>query len=1046
LSCILFLTAIIFLAVRRRDLNRTVFKLLLASLIASFASELASSIAKDFNDTLNLSAHLAQLVSLYFLYKAFIEWGIREPSALLFQNLSRSENELRKERDFMNALLQTTNALVVVLDVQGRIVRFNRTCEAITGYNSDEIAGKSVADTLIPAEEREEILALLQEHFDGRLHSRLENHWVDKDGGRRWIAWSNTILTEAPGKVKYIVCTGIDITERKQVQQALEQEALRYRTIMNASMDGIYTIDSAGNLLECNNAFLRNLGYSREEAQLLHVWDWNAQWCREEIIDIVRTQINQGTIFETRHRRKDGSLVDVEINATSVMLDGKLLLCSSVRNITERKRAEAALQESDQRYLSILHTSRDPILLLEGMNFIECNEATCKILGFANREDVFMTKPSQLSPPTQPDGRDSHEKADEMIKTAFEKGFHSFEWMHRKANGEDFLVVVSLTPITLHGKSLLQSHWHDITEFKRAEQLRALMMKRLEGQYVLQDLLLLPMPMEEKFQVITDTAVELLDLDSCNIWMIRPGDLCDSGCFHADAADRKHGCRNRGKCLHPITTSGNTSSVCDKGRCVPLNCPQINWVATGEADRNSTVEIDGDSQADFTNSACRIGLAYKCYKLLNMRNETTGVLAVSSRHPLSADDDALLDNMAKKTSKLIIDHETEEKLLQAQKLESVGQLAGGVAHEFNNLLQVIEGYTRYGMEGLDPEEDRCRDLQQVLEAADRAATLTRQLLGFSRHKAIQPKSVDANLVVRDLIKLIRPTIGKLITVMYFLGDDVDMVYADAVDLQQALLNLCLNARDAMPAGGKLTVKTEKVVIDSPFQDSQFEIQPGPYVVFGVSDTGSGIPREIQHRIFEPFFTTKEVGKGTGLGLSMVYGMVRQHKGAIQVESEAGKGTSFKLYMPSENKLAAEEGLEEFGADLQERETILVAEDDPSMQYLIIHILKGAGYMVLIAADGEEAIRLFEEQRTKIALVVLDVMMPKRTGPEVYRYLQSVDCGIKVMFCTGVDQGAAPLDGLECENIPQIRKPFNKEFFLAKVREVLDAPSLCPQDK
>jgi signal transduction histidine kinase len=210
------------------------------------------------------------------------------------------------------------------------------------------------------------------------------------------------------------------------------------------------------------------------------------------------------------------------------------------------------------------------------------------------------------------------------------------------------------------------------------------------------------------------------------------------------------------------------------------------------------------------------------------------------------------------------------------------------------------------MEGLDPEEDRCRDLQQVLEATNRATVLTRHLLGFSRHKAIQPKSVDANRVVKDLFNLLRPTIGKLITAKYFLGDDVGMVYADAVDLQQALLNLCLNARDAMPFGGMLTVKTEKAIVESTFQDSMFDIQPGRYVLFSVSDTGSGIPHDVQQHIFEPFFTTKEVGKGTGLGLSMVYGMVRQHKGAIQVESEVGTGTNIKLYLPSgENSAPAE---------------------------------------------------------------------------------------------------------------------------------------------
>jgi PAS domain S-box-containing protein len=563
-----------------------------------------------------------------------------------------------KDLDFMHALMQTTNALVVVLDLQGRVVRFNRTCETLSGYGFKEIEGKCLWDILLPPEEREDLRALFREHATGLLQSRRETAWIDKTGRRHTIAWSNTILSAAPSAAKYIVCTGIDVTEHNE-----------------------------------------------------------------------------------------------------------------------------------------------------------------------------------------------------------------------------------------------------------AEKQRTLMLKRLEGIFFLQDLLLLPAPLEEHFQMIVDTAVEILDLETCSIWMLRPGDLCDSGCRHSTAADERHCCRSRDNCFHLIATAGDFAPLRERARRVPQNCPEIDRIVADEADHFSSGETDGMVPAEQRASPCRLGLALRGCKLLNIRKETAAVLAVTSKHPLSADDISFLENMAKKASKVLLDHDTQEELRQAQKLEGVGQLAGGIAHEFNNLLQVIEGYTRYGMEGLDTEEDRYRDLEQVLEAAEKASTLTKQLLGFSRRKAIQPKSVDANRVVRDLFNLIRPTVGKLITAKYFLGDDAGKVYADAVDLQQALLNLCLNARDAMPGGGILTVKTEKAVIDGPFQDSHFEIQPGNYVAFSVSDTGTGIPREVQQRMFEPFFTTKEVGTGTGLGLSMVYGMVRQHKGAIEVESEIGKGTNIKLYLPCGESQAAAAGAE-----------------------------------------------------------------------------------------------------------------------------------------
>ena len=249
---------------------------------------------------------------------------------------------------------------------------------------------------------------------------------------------------------------------------------------------------------------------------------------------------------------------------------------------------------------------------------------------------------------------------------------------------------------------------------------------------------------------------------------------------------------------------------------------------------------------------------------------------------------------------------TNEQLREAQKLEAVGLLAGGIAHEFNNLLQVIGGYTTCAMEGLSPQEQRYEDLQQVRTATDRATALTRQLLGFSRRRILQPDNVDPNQLVGDLARMLQTLVGDRISVEVALREDIGTVYADPGELQQALLNLCLNARDAMPSGGTLLLSTERVILSEALWEPRFEIEPGRYVVFGVADTGQGISAAVRQHIFEPFFTTKEVGKGTGLGLAMVYGMVQQHKGAIHVYSEPGKGTTFKVYLPSGGKSREED--------------------------------------------------------------------------------------------------------------------------------------------
>jgi signal transduction histidine kinase/CheY-like chemotaxis protein len=568
-------------------------------------------------------------------------------------------------------------------------------------------------------------------------------------------------------------------------------------------------------------------------------------------------------------------------------------------------------------------------------------------------------------------------------------------------------------------------------------------LRRLEGVNRLQEELILPGPLEEKFKKTTEAAVDLLDLDFCRIWSVLPGDLCDSGCIHATTTDEEHLCRRRDRCLHLMASSGRYSHTDGDHRRIPLGLYKIGAIATGEEKKTVSNNATTDPRVHNHEWARSLGMvSFAGYKLHDARGKTTGVLAMFAKHPISEEDDAFLSHLAETTSKVIMDHHAHEELRQSQKLEGVGQLAGGVAHEFNNLLQVIDGYTCAGMEGLGPEEERYTDLDQVRKAAERATALTRQLLGFSRRRAIEPRNTDANLVVCDLVKLIRPTIGEHISLELALGDDVGTVYADAGELQQALLNLCLNARDAMPSGGTLLLKTEKAVVTEPLWDSHFDIKPGRYVVFSVSDTGCGIPRDLQQRIFEPFFTTKEVGKGTGLGLALVYGVVRQHKGAIHLYSEVGMGTTFKLYLPPGDGKAEEDHVEEASSELHGNETILVAEDDPMVRNLSVRTLERAGYTVLAASDGEEALRIFEEHRSAISLVMLDAIMPKLTGHEVHRRIKETSPGTKVVCCTGYDRETARSDCLVRENVPLIQKPFTARTLLSTVREALDAQTLC----
>jgi len=379
----------------------------------------------------------------------------------------------------------------------------------------------------------------------------------------------------------------------------------------------------------------------------------------------------------------------------------------------------------------------------------------------------------------------------------------------------------------------------------------------------------------------------------------------------------------------------------------------------------------------------------------------------------------------------------DEELRQSQKLEAVGQLAGGIAHEFNNLLQAISGYSGFAMEGLSSEEQRYQDLQQVRKAADRAAALTRQLLGFGRRQMLKRKDVDPNNVVADLGKLIRPTIDERIELDLTLGENVGTVLADPGELQQVLLNLCLNARDAMPSGGKLLIRTENVVLRTAIRTSAVDVAPGHYAVISVTDTGRGMPSEVKERIFEPFFTTKGVGEGAGLGLATAYGIVQQHGGTIQVYSEPGRGSTFKVYLPTV-EAAAVDDTDPRGMDLPGgTETILVAEDEPMVRDLAVRVLREAGYRVLDASNGEEAMRVYQDHRNSIALLMLDAVMPGLTGHQVYDRVKADNQDVKVVFCTGYDPKTARSSLMRQENVRVIQKPFDPDTLLCTVRVVLD---------
>lgn len=379
----------------------------------------------------------------------------------------------------------------------------------------------------------------------------------------------------------------------------------------------------------------------------------------------------------------------------------------------------------------------------------------------------------------------------------------------------------------------------------------------------------------------------------------------------------------------------------------------------------------------------------------------------------------------------------EERLRYLDKMKAVGILAGGMAHAFNNLLQIIKGYTEFVMDDLAPEERHYQDLQRVVEATNRATTLIRQLVSFSRQQALERKRLEPNEVLSNLVDLVKPVIGEHIRLELQTNDDAGTVYADAGELQEGLLNLCLNACDAMPSGGQLTLGTDSAVLDQAFCDRHPELRPGHYVVLSVRDTGCGIPPEAMEHVFEPFFTTKGVEEGAGLGLATVYGIVQQHGGAVDIDSEPDKGTCVRIYLPAAAPADADDNGSQAQSAAGGTETILLAEDEPMVRDMTTRIFETAGYRVLAASDGEEALQMFQENRDTISLVLLDVVMPKFNGHEVFAQIKAADPDAKVVFCTGHDPDTDDFRTILEKHLPLIAKPFDTKVLLNTVREVLD---------
>jgi len=797
-----------------------------------------------------------------------------------------------------------------------------------------------------------------------------------------------------------------EIQERKRAEESLKNSEEKFRSYIDNSPDGVFVADENGRYLEVNRSASMITGYSVSELLSMSIPDLAPPDSLETALNHFQTMKKTGyasSELEFIHKNSTKRWWSVDaVRLTETRFLG------FVKDITERKRANNALRINEQRYRKAQemgHVGNWEYNLKTGL-FWGSDEAK-RIYGFDPEQTDLSTDEVEACIPER---EKIHQALVDLIEHEKE---YRLEFEIRPKNSTDSKFISSLAelhrdengnPLALLGVIL------DITERKLISDFQSFL---VEYDYLRAG--------EDFFMALAQQIAETLKADFVCIDTLEDENL--SAKTLAVWFDGKF--------------EDNLSYALKDTPCGDVVGKTICSFTEGVRHKFPKDEVLQEMTAE----------GYMGTTLRDSQGQSIGLIALIWRTPLSSVTlaEAILKmasvRAAGELERRLIEEERrnlEDQLRQAQKMEAVGQLAGGVAHDFNNLLYVITGYADMMLEDLPPNSVLHNNMKEILQAAQRATTLVRQLLLFSRREAMLMKVLNLNDLISELIKMVRRVIGEHIPLEFLPGVELMNNSADPGQLEQVLMNLCVNARDAMPDGGRIVIETQNISLDAEYCKYNTWAKEGEYVLLTVSDTGSGIPHEIQDHIFEPFFTTKEVGKGTGLGLAAVYGIVRSHQGMIRVYSEPGQGTAFKIYLPAtQNRHASLNDEKESAAPLSGgQETILVAEDEESVRTMIVHILKKVGYRVLSAKDGEEAISLFETHSSEIDIALLDVIMPKIGGQKVYERIRS-SSDMPVIFSSGYSRGALSFQAFPNEQFDILQKPVSPTALLRKIREVLD---------
>ena len=889
------------------------------------------------------------------------------------------EGALRQSEEKYRTVLESIEDGYYELDLVGNFVFFNEAMCRIYGYPKEELLGLNYKKCT-SEETAKRLFQIFNEMYrTGNPCKECSYELIRKDGVKRYMGASASLIKDPSGKPIGFRGVTRDVTERKKLDE-------KFTNLVTHAPIGMSTLDSAGTYEYVNAKFTEIFGYALEDIPSGKQWFEKAYpdpEYRRKVLDTWKADLGPAKAGKAPPRVftvtcKNGSIKEILFKRVALTDESHLV---AYEDITDLKQAEEALRENEKSLQALMDAS--PIGIswadMDG-NIKYSNRKFRQLFGYTVDDIPTIAAWRRLAYP-DPAYRETIPSLISMLTEAQKQGkeIKPIEAIITCKDG-------STRYVEQRGASasnLILAIYSDLTERKQAEE--ALRQS------------------EERYRTILENMQEVYyEIDLAGNWV-----------FLSDAFYEHLGYR-------PKEVIGKKSrQYQDEATARELYHAYTKVYRTGEPIR--TIEAEWISK----DGVKRI-FEMSASLIKDSEGKPTGFRGVSRN---------ITERKQAEEEKLSL----QEQLRQSQKMEAIGQLAGGVAHDFNNLLTVIKGYSQLSLLDLKEDTPLRGNIQEIEKATQQATDLTRQLLAFSRRQILDLKVLDLNVLLKDLEKMLRRIIGEDIALHTILPEDLGKVKVDPGQIEQVIFNLAVNARDAMPFGGKLTIETANVELGEEYAHAHVSAIPGRYVRLSVSDTGVGMTQEVKEKIFEPFFTTKEKGKGTGLGLSMVYGIVKQSNGNIWVYSEPGRGTTFKIYFPRTEEEA--DHLRERGeADFSPRgnETVLLVEDDELVRDLAVRLLEQQGYRVLKAANGQEALRISKEHGGEtIHLLLADIVMPQMGGKELCDWLKISRPNVKVLYASGYADNAIVHHGVLDPGTNFLQKPFSLKTLSHKVREVLD---------